>query len=296
MMSGLSVPAASTQRAPVLHDAHEVELGASRLFSASPRGDDRRRGAPAARGGSWRFLSPPAPRRRPRSLAGALSTSSVPPTSGPLAHAREAQLLPARDPRDRIRPVVPDARSRPPSMAGSHACGARMGVTDHVVPEPPARRERDRARVFSRRPPAANPASSTRRASLAPTLFAFRPERLGEASSSRTDGCSWYARAWTSSLRRTSPSRTLLITLACGLVLAPCSARPRRSRAREPLRQVVVKLAGQQRALVFRGLDQALAQVAQRSSACFRFVMSRRTAERPDSAAVDVSRGDAATW
>ena len=184
--------------------------------------------------------------------------------------------------------VVRTARSRPPSdlpAARRPRCARRRDGPRCSTP--PARRGTGRAlRPAGWR---AIPGRDVRESFSTP----WRPMRSHSARSastrprsSSTDGCSWYASEWTSSLRRASPSRTARSVSAGAPTGAAISAAAHVDRQHgEPLRQVVVQLAREERALLLVRADEPLAQIAQLDLGALRLRNVAQDAER------DRSRG-----
>ena len=186
----------------------------------------------------------------------------------PLAHAGEAEAPSVSV----ARPVESDAvvadgeEQAAVERTQIEGRGPRTGMADDVGQRLLGHAEETEGRV-----PAETAAGSG--ASLAErSMRVRRPSRSHSApsasarpSSSRTDGWSWYAREWTSSLKvhEALAHGAHRVGLGAGgrgdLRLADVDRQDR-----QPLGQVVVQLAGEECALLLLGLDQAPTQVAQR--------------------------------
>ena len=290
-------PGRLDQRAPVLHHAHQVELGREQALQRLGHqemvvGEEHAR---TARGGSSRASFRREPRRRSSCPGRARSRCRA--CRSPAARARACSPGRGSVPVSGLSGSKPTpssrtARSSPPSICRSVTLAARAPAwRATLLSASCATRNRQSAASFAD--------DGGQRVELhreleprpAPEPFAFRPQRLGQAELLEDrrvqlvrQGVDVLAEAHEPLAHR--PHRLGLRPVRRGELGAADVDRQHG----EPLRHVVVQLAREQRALLLLGPDQAPAQIAQLVLGALALRDVAEDAERADRASVGVAR------
>ncbi len=271
-------PGRLDQRAPVLHHAHQVELGSQQTLQRLGHqqvvvGEEHPRTTLGAHGGLLSDGNPGDDRRAPAGRA--LDVERAVHQPHPFAHARQAEAPSSlRLRRIEADAVVADGKEQTVvHLPQGDVSGARTGVAGHVVQRLLRHAEQAERRLF---PDDAGSGSDLQREfERAPAAlpFALRPQRLGEAELVQDrrvqlvgQGVDVLAEAHEPLAKRSH--RLCLRSVGSGELGAADLDRQHG----DPLRQVVVQLAREQRALLLVGADQTPAQVVQLAprSACAR--------------------------